>query len=257
MANSTMSGITKSIQATLTKHGPKILTGVGIVGMIGTTVMAVKATPKALRLIEEKKQETKSEKLHPVEVVKTTWKCYIPAAITGVTSTACLIKANSIHTRRSAALATAYNLSKTALEEYKDKVVETIGEKKEQAIREEIAKDRVEKNPVNECEVINTDRGNTLCYDMAFGRYFRSDIDRIKRAFTSINRIIATNNYVSLNEFYSELGLPPIEIGDELGWNLDSGVVEEEFGTTLASNNEPCLAFRYSVQPKAKYDSWF
>lgn len=256
MGNSAMSGVMKSIQTTLTKHGPKILTGVGIAGMIGTTVMAVKATPKALQLIEEKKKETKCEKLHPIEVVKTTWKCYIPAAITGVTSTACLIKANSIHTRRNAALATAYNLTKTTLTEYKDKVVETIGEKKEQTIREEIAKDRMEKNPIEENEVISTDRGNTLCYDMAFGRYFYSDIDRIKRAFTNINRVIVTNNYVSLNEFYGELGLPSVEMGDELGWNLDSGEIKEEFTTTLASNGEPCLAFRYSVQPKDNFDRW-
>ncbi|WP_407450060.1 DUF6353 family protein [Fibrobacter sp.] len=256
MGNSAMSGVVKSIQTTLTKHGPKILTGVGIVGMVGTTVMAVKATPKALQLIEERKKKEKCEKLHPIEVVKTTWKCYIPAAITGVTSTACLIKANSIHTRRNAALATAYNLTKTTLAEYKDKVVETIGEKKEQVIREEIAKDRMEQHPVNECEVVHTDDGKTLCYDMSFGRYFYSDIDRIKRAFTNINRVIVTSNYVSLNEFYAELGLPPVEMGDELGWNLDSGEIKEELSTTLASNGQPCLAFRYSVQPKDKYDSW-
>ena len=171
----------KSISTGLSKHGPAILTALGITGMVGTTVLAVKATPKALDLIENKKEELEKDSLTAIETVKATWKCYIPAAITCTTSIACLIGASSVNAKRNAALATAYKLSESALIEYRDKVVETIGEKKEQTVRDAIAKDHVDRNPVTNNEVIITDKGYTLCYDELSGRYFYSDIEKIKK----------------------------------------------------------------------------
>ena len=137
-----MTALFKDIRMAVSKHSPEILTGLGIAGMITTTVLAVKATPKVLDIIEDKKKELgldQSENLRPVEVVKAAWKPYIPAVITGVTSVACLIGANSVNVRRNAALATAYNLSTTAPAEYKDKVIETNGEKKHKTVRDKVA----------------------------------------------------------------------------------------------------------------------
>ena len=240
----------KNAQATLSKRSPEILTGIGIAGMLGTTVMAVKATPKALKLIEEKKKEDNVEKLSPVDVVKTTWKCYIPAAVTGVTSTACLIKATSINTRRNAALVTAYNLSKTALDEYKDKVVETIGEKKEKLIQDSIAKDKLDENPVENHEVFVTDKGTTRCFDGFSGRRFISSRDAIERAINRLNRSMVTNMYVSLNEFYRELDICPVDMGDVLGWNFDDGEIEVYFSAQVDTDGVPCLVVSYNVAPK-------
>ena len=253
MDKSTVSNFFKNAQTTLTKHSPEILTGIGIAGMVGTTIMAVKATPKALKMIEEQKKKLKCEKLPPVEVVKTTWKCYIPAAVTGVTSVACLIKATSLSTRRNAALVTAYNLSKTALDEYKDKVVETVGEKKEKAIRDEIAKDKLEKNPVENQDIIVTDKGTTRCLDSLFGRRFMSSRDAIERAVNRLNRRITSEMYVSLNELYSEIGLAPVEMGDMLGWNFDDGEIEAYFSAQVDTDGVPCLVMTMSVAPKYEF----
>lgn len=134
-----------SLKTAFKKHSPEILTGIGIAGMITTTVMAVRATPKALALLEKKKEEEHVKKLSPVEIVKATWTCYIPAAITGTVSIACLIGASSVSARRNAALATAYTLSTDAFKDYRSKVVETIGEKKEQSVRDAVAKEKIEK----------------------------------------------------------------------------------------------------------------
>ena len=117
----------------LKKHSSTILTVISAGGVVATTVLAVKATPKALQLIEAKKVEVGLQPDTPLptkEVVKATWKCYIPAATTGVLSATCIIGASRVNLRRNAALATAYKISETALSEYKEKVVETIGEKK-------------------------------------------------------------------------------------------------------------------------------
>lgn len=248
-----LSSMVKSVRKSIVKHSPEILVGLGIAGMLSTTVLAVKATPKALILIEEAKEEKEVEKLTPVETIKAAWPCYIPAAVTGVLSVACLIGANSVNARRNAALATAYTLSETALREYKDKVVETIGEKKEQTIRDAIAKDRIERNPVTNNEVFITDKGNTLCYDPISGRYFKSDIDKIKSAKNDINAQILRDGFASLNDFYYEIGLNNTSQGDDLGWNYDRGQTDLTFSSQLAEDGTPCLVLNFTVAPKYDY----
>ena len=161
MNKTKFSRLKSNIQTTMIRRSPEILTGIGIAGLVTTTIFAVKATPKALDLIA-KAEEEKQEELTKLEAVKVAWKPYIPAAISGATSIACLIGATSVNAKRNAALAAAYKLSETALVEYKDKVIETIGEKKEKTIREEISKDRLEKNPVTKSEIFINEKGKTL-----------------------------------------------------------------------------------------------
>ena len=242
-----------SLKTAIKKHSPEILTGIGIAGMITTTVMAVRATPKALILIEERKEEIGAEKLEAMDMVKTTWACYIPAAITGTLSVACLIGASSVNARRNAALATAYTLSESALKDYQGKVIEMFGEKKNEAVKDAVAKDKVEKNPVVTREVIITEKGNTLCYDAISGRYFKSDIEKIKKAECELNRQMLDDMYVSLNDFYYEIGLDSVKLGDELGWNVDSGYIDLSFSSQLASDGTPCLVIDYSIAPRYNF----
>lgn len=250
-----LSKVMKQVQKTMEKHSPEILMGIGIAGMLTTTVMAVQATPKAMALMEEKKEEEKIDKLLPMEMLKTTWTCYIPAAITGVVSIFCLIGASSVNARRNAALATAYSLSETALREYQEKVVEQIGEKKERGIKDAIAKDHIERNPVGTREVIMTEKGNTLCYDAVSGRYFKSDIDHLKKAENELNRRMLDEMYVSLNDLYYELGLTNTKMGDDLGWNLDNGFIDLYFSSQLTEDGTPCLVVTYHIVPRYDYQN--
>lgn len=251
-----LTNVLNRLQFTMVKHGPEILTGIGIAGMVTSTVLAVRATPKAIRLLEEE-ANNKDDSLTVPEKIKTCWKCYIPAAVTGIASTACLIGASSVNSKRNAALAAAYNISTAALTEYKDKVIETVGEKKERAIRDEIAKDKVEKNPVHTKEIIMTGKGKTLCYDGIFGRYFESDIDTIRRALNTINReIIHGDMYVSLNDFYDAIGIGSIPIGNDLGWNIDDGEIEVDFSAQLTEDDRPCIVLTYNVAPRYNYSRY-
>ena len=261
MGKENLTSFVKNVQTTLTKHSPEILTGVGIAGMVTTTVLAVKATPKALRMIENEENELSNErcedvKLKPFEVMKLVWPCYIPAAITCGASLACLIGGTSVNLKRNAALATAYKISETALSEYRDAVVETIGEKKEQVVKDKVAEKQIKKNPVGNSEVIITKKGDTLCYDGAFGRYFKSDIDTIKKAVNAINRNIITDMYASLNDFYDLIGLNPIDVGYDLGWNIDDGEIDIYFSSQLAEDGTPCLVIGYSAAPKYDFSSF-
>lgn len=256
MKKSNITNFIKSTQFIVSKHSPEILTGLGIAGMITTTVLAVKATPKALREIEDYEDAILCghEKIKPIDAVKITWKYYIPAAVTGTVSIACLIGASSVNVRRNTALATAYKLSETALTEYKTKVVETIGEKKEQAVRDAIAKDKVEKNPVNQQNVIITGKGDTLCLDELCGRYFTSDIDKLKRIENELNRRMRDEMYISLNEFYYEVGLDDIKVGNALGWNIDKGYIELQFSSQLATDGRPCLVVGFGTPPQYDFN---
>ena len=247
------SSIVKVVKTAVSKHSPEILTGIGIAGMITTTVLAVRATPKAVQLIEAKKEELHQDELNAVDTVKAAWKCYIPAAVTGVVSSACLIGASSVHVRRNAALATAYKLSETALTEYKAKVVETIGEKKEQIIKDKVAEERVKNDPVSKTEVFVTEKGNTLCYDTISGRYFKSDIEALRRTENDLNERLFGEMYISLNEFYDAIGLSRTRIGDDLGWNIHWGQIKLEFSSQIADDGTPALVMDYRVAPKYDY----
>lgn len=243
----------KNLQTYLAEHSPAILTGLGIGGMFAAMGLAVWKTPKALRLMEERKDELEAEKLSPAETVKTVWKCYLPAAALSVGSTVCLIAAHGENQRRNAALATAYALSESALKDYRDKVTETIGPKKAEAVESAVAKDKLDKNPVESREVILTEKGTTLCYDVLSGRYFQSDIEKMRQAVNELNRRMLSEMYISLNDFYYELGLPAIGIGDSLGWCTDRGLIELRFDAQLATDGTPCLVLDYAVAPKYGY----
>ena len=254
-----LTAIKRSVQITLAKKSPEILTGIGIAGMATATVLAVRATPKALILIEDAKRkkrsnEEKTDTLKPLEVVKATWKCYIPTAATMAVSIGCIIGATSVSTKRTAALATAYSLSETALKGYQSKVIETIGEKKEEVIRDKVAKDKLEKNPVKNNEIFVTKAGETRCYDSVSGRYFKSDVETIKKAVNEINRQLRDEMYMSLNEFYYAIGLPGIGVGDELGWNIDNGYLEVDFSAQLDEDSQPCIVLDYLVRPRYHFD---
>lgn len=247
----------KGVGMNVTKHSPEILTAIGVVSMVTATVLAVKATPKALKLIEEREAELElqpDEKLTPVETVKVAWKPYVPVAVTCVFGAACLIGSNSVHAKRNAALATAYKLSTTALNEYRDKVVETIGEKKEKTVRDAIAKDKIEKNPVTSSTILVTGNGNSLMYDSISGRYFESSIDKVRAAENEVNgrMIDGMEMYMSLNEFYDELSLEHIPVGDDLGWTVNRRV-KVGISSQVAKDGRPCLVLDYLVPPEHGY----
>lgn len=244
--------INNNLKRTLVNKTPEILTMVGTVGMIAGTILAVKATPKALKLIE-KKEDEKGEELTTMETVGVSWKCYIPAVSIITISTLCICSGNNIHVKRNAALATACSLSTKALTEYKDKVKEVVGEKKAKAVQDAVAADKIRNNPIVNNEVIVTGNDKYLCYDAITGRYFKSDIETIKRAINELNRDLVQEMYISLNEFYCTIGLPTVSVGDNIGWNIDDGLIDISFSSVIADNGMPCLVCDSDISPRWDY----
>lgn len=233
------------------RNATNILTGLGGIGVVATSVMAVKVTPKALTLLEEAEAK-KGEKLTKIETVQVAGTVYIPPILIGASTIACIFGANILNKRQQAALMSAYILLDNSFKEYKNKVNELYGEDADQQVRNEIAKD------IDEDISVNDDK--QLFYDEYSHRYFESTMEDVLRAEYTLNKMLALNFGVYLNEFYELLGIETTDYGDYLGWSsgelMDSywycwidfehTKVETEDGIecyVLSMNTEPSFGF--------------
>ena len=192
------------------RNAPTILTYAGGAGVITTAVMAAKATPKALRILEQAESE-KGEKLTGFEKVKAAGPVYIPTVIMGAGTLACVFGANVLNKRDQASLASAYALLDNSYKEYKKKVAELYGEDTDTEIRNDIAKDKYEEADIPRVE------GFELFFDEFSGRFFRSTLAEVQRAEYEINRDLALQDWATINEFYDYLKIPHVDGGDIIG----------------------------------------
>lgn len=256
----------KTIGKTLLQQSPSILAGLGAVGVVSTTVMGIAITFKAVEEIQKEVYRRVTDwtlktgeeaDLYPIDPVLTTketiklvWPLYIPTVGMGIVSIACILGSNSIHQRRTAALVTAYSILGEAAKEYQNKVIEILGEKKEEKLRGEIAQDRLNRDPIENKEIIITGLGETDCYDSISARYFKSDIETIRKIQNDFNQALISESYRSLNQFYDALGLEHTSMGDELGWSTDFGLMDIKFGAKLSTQGKPCIVLDYRIGPR-------
>lgn len=241
-----------SLKKKIVIEAPEILTVAGVASFITTIVLSVKATPKAVAIIN-----TLEEEPTKTEIVKATWKCYIPTAIAGTVSIGCFVGAIGVTQKRNTSLMAACKIAESALREYKDAVIETVSEKEEKQIRYNMADKKIRENPVSNTEVIITGSGDTLCYDSFSGRYFESNIDKIRKAENTIDRMILTDDYASLNDFYDELGLDRTRGGDELGWRSDRGFIRISLGSHISEDGRPCISITFGSDPMYDFDTLY
>lgn len=197
------------------KHGSTMLTVAGAVGVVSTAVLTAKATPKALRLIEEVKEE-KGEELTKMETIRAAWKPYIPAVVTGAATLSCIFGANVLNKKQQAALMSAYALLDQKYKEYKAKVGDICGEETEKEIRCEIAKNHYVPDDVD-------DDGMNLYYDEWSHRYYRAEPEVVKDAEYELNKMMAVLGSVCINDYYDLLGIDMIEGGNDVGWGMNCG----------------------------------
>lgn len=240
-------------------NSPAILTALAVSGVVTTAVLTGKAALKAHDILQKEKlrqaevngvavKDPNQVFLTPQEQIKLVWKAYIPAAGSAVATMAFIIGANRIGTRRTASMVAAYSIAEKGFTEYKAKVVEKLGEKKEQEVRDEVAQDRVNRDPVGTREVIIAVGGEVLCYDAYSGRYFKSDIETLKKAQNDLNYVILGDSYASLTKFYDKIGLRPTSASDELGWTSDRPL-ELSFTPVMSEDDRPCISIEFNPLP--------
>lgn len=246
----------------LIKRSPEILTGVGIAGFISATIMAIKATPRAMQRIEDRCEAEQVDTLSKWEAIKTALPSYIPTITATALSAGAVICGQCVSLRRNASLAVAASLAEATLQEYRARVVDYVGEEKARDISQEVSRTRAEalpaELPVSEQKVILTGLGNQLCLDQMSGRYFKCDANRIDKAVNTFNRDLRDELFLPLNHFYSMIGLPSSDggVGDILGIDLDRGYLDVTYTSALTDTNEPVLVLTYDIYPITTYEAY-
>lgn len=245
----------RSSKLFLKRNGSTILTCVGGAGVITTSVMAVKATPKALAILEQAKEE-KGEELTKFEKVKVAGPVYIPSIAVGAATLICIFGANVLSRRQQASLAGAYALLDQSYKEYKAKTTELYGADAHNHIKEEIAKDKYVEEEVKE-----PSDDKKLFFDEFSGRYFEATTEDVVKAEYELNRKISLWGGAHVNEFYEMLNISPIEGGDELGWS--SGYLMEsvwsqwldfEHKRVVMDDGLECYIISMSMEPMYDYE---
>lgn len=209
----------KGLVPKLKRSSPLILTILGAAGVVGTAVLAVRATPKAMKQCEWLRIErTNNYEKEPtkMEYVQFVWKCYIPAASVGLATILCIFGANGLNRHQQASIASAYALLDQAYKEYRKKAKELYGEQADISIRQKMMDDPKDLEEPSD--------GRILFYDEASGRYFERTMLEVLDAEYQLNRAFITEGQVKLNDFYDLLALPKTKLGATVGWSIDSAV---------------------------------
>ena len=207
---------------------------VSIAGVVTTAVLTAKAAPKAEKL----KKELKEENPEPtaIETVKKVAPAYIPAAVSGTLTVACIVTTTILNRRSQASLASAYALLNHNYQRYRDHVKKIFGEDADQKVVDSIIKEECKVVPLYsttfwglESLDFDVDEEKRLFYDSYSERYFESTIGRVLQAEYHLNRNYILGGGASVNEFYEFLGLEPIPDGDHVGWDYEGGLAWVDF----------------------------
>ena len=214
-----------------------ILTGVGAAGVVTTALLSARGAQQATYCLD-----TEMLSRPRFERMKLTWRCYVPAAVSGSITIVAIFGAHRFSGKQTAALTAAFQLSEKAYAEYREKVEETYGKTKELKIREEIAQDRVSASPNNTVVVTGTE---VLCCELHTMRYFKSSMEDLRSAENTINSRLNRHGYAYLSDLYDILSLENTSEAYTQGWK-DDKLLNLEFTSLLADGSSPCLAFSYN-----------
>lgn len=233
----------KAAEQVVRSNTPAILAGLGVSGVVGTAYLSYRAG--ATIGVGESVCGTSGDWK---QRIKDRWRHLAPPVVTGAVTIGCIIGAVKIGNRRTAAITAAYSISEKAFEEYRDKVTEKLGERKEQNIRDEMAQEKVTATAPGR-DIVILGQGDVLCCDLHTGRYFLAGMVELKKAQNDVNFRVLNDGYAYLSDFYAMLKvyLPKeTTYGHNMGWSKENGPMELKFSTVLAEETRPCLAFEYN-----------
>jgi hypothetical protein len=246
------------VKGQVQKHSPEILMGVGVVGVVTSTVMACKATMKLNDILEESKETRDKikevennpkyeDKYSPEDAKKDLTinyvqtgmkvaKLYAPAVLLGGASLGCLLASNDILRKRNAALSAAYMTVDKSFKEYRNRVTERFGEEVEKEIRYGIKAEQLETTVVDEDgnETTVTDTVKTMDPNLysdyarffdAASPYWQNDPEYnlmfLKAQQQYANDLLRAKGRLFLNDVYDMLGIEKTKAGQVVGWVYD------------------------------------
>lgn len=245
----------KKVELKAIKHSPEILAGVGVVGVVGSLVMACKATTKLSDILEDSKEQLdkikevaadpayeekysqddakKDTTITYVQTAMKVTKLYAPSVILCASSLGCLLASNNILKKRNAALSAAYMTVDKSFKEYRKRVADRFGEEVEKEIRynikaEEITKVDENGNEVTETVKIMDGTDDPNSYS-DYARFFDEscaawqndaeyNLTFLKAQQQYANDLLKARGRLFLNEVYRMLGIDETKAGQVVGW---------------------------------------
>ena len=228
MKNVNLRHVSRKLTQYLSGNGPTILSVVAAIGVVVTTISAVKNTPKAIERIKSDSRNNHDgdpNAYTKLEAVKSGWSCYTPSLLFGLSTIACIFGANVLNKRNQAALNSAYILMCNYYQEYRNKVKERFGNEIDSEICQDIIRDHKEGEFLNPYDPEEpSDDTKFLFYDILSDQYFNRTWKDVFSAEYHLNRNFILKGEIPLNEFYEFLGLKITELGEELGWSSSAGL---------------------------------
>lgn len=238
------------------RNSATILTCVGAAGVVATAILTAKATPKAMALLEEAREE-KGDDLTKLEVVKVAAPAYIRPVIIGAATVTCIFGANILNKRQQAAIMSAYALLDRSYKDYREKVEDLYGEEVDAHIKKEVVKGKLTDQEFELAE------GEELFYDYFGGRYFTSTKAKVQRAEYNLNRTIVQREYAYLNEFYEDLDLEPLEGGWDMGWSRDMNIdtawqewMDFNHEHVVTDDGLECIIVSFYIEPQLDFGGY-
>ena len=252
-------------QLFLKKNSTTILACVGAVGVVATAITAAKAVPKANERIADARLE-KGEKLTKLETALAAAPAYIPTVAIGLSTVTCIFGANVLNKHQQASVASAYAVIDRTFKEYKGKLIEMYGEDADVKIRQAIANDHRDEEVRAYAPGLVPALGvgeKCLFYEEYRGRYFEATMNEVLNAEYHLNRNFAMRGCASLNEFYSFLGLDPMDFGDVMGWgcgrlveNFEMPWIDFNHRKTELDGGVVCYLIEYDIEPEEGYEEY-
>lgn len=250
--------VIKKVTSTVVDNKNEILIGAGVASLITSTVLAVKATPKALNSIDDEKDELSVSELTRKDVVKVAWKHYIPSALCAIAGTSAIIAGATMNKRKSAALTALYSVTNQTFQEYRTQTKQMVGDEKARELdkrtTERVVRNRESQYIINDVDyndfIDKTGNGTTIIKDEITGKVFMSSTRAVEKAIVKANRKIFTEGYITLNEWYSELDVQGVPILDFFGWDANKTDLDIDFYGDTTPNGEPMLVMWYKNPPQ-------
>ena len=254
--------ITKSIGLAFNKaifsaktHSPEIIVFASIIGVVGSTVLACKATTKLEATTDKKKKEieaikeyaenhpddpnyTEEDRNKDLTIVYTQMavnvaQLYLPAVALGAVSIFGIIASHNILRKRNVALAAAYTAIDKSFKEYRSRVVERYGSEVDRQLRYNIRQEVVQETVIDEN---GEEQTVTTVHEVAdidgysdYARFFQQgclgwekdpkyNLVTLRAQEQYANDRLRVKGYMFLNEVYAMLGIEETEAGHEVGW---------------------------------------
>jgi hypothetical protein len=235
------------------RNAPEILTAVGVSGVVATAYLSARGALKAQDRLRKDENanplfdetDLRERKIRRFKIVAA---CYGPAVLSGSVAIVAIVGASRTNASRTAAAVAVASMTEKAFAEYREAIIEEIGETKEEKIRTELAQKRVNETPLPPTVLVGGNANGVLCRDHLSGRYFRSNMEAIRRAENKINHKIVHELYVTVDEYYDLIGLDHTGISGHIGWDSDRLL---EFYITavmgpVEHGEEPCLEVEFN-----------